>query len=183
MTNYRRLYIPGSQYFFTVVTHNRKPFLTSEPAIQCLKQSIKTVRLKWKFEVEGFVLLPDHLHTIWRLPEEDDNFSERWKLIKTYFTRCYLKQGGTQENSYPSRNKKQERTFWQRRFWEHQIRNEDDFNAHMDYIHYNPVKHGYVNNPKDWNWSTFHKCVERGWYDLEWGSLGGNILFPTNVGE
>ena len=104
------------------------------------------------------------MHCIWQLPSDDDNFSVRWRLIKSYVSRG-IESG---ENTSLSRQKRQERGIWQRRFWEHAIRSDDDFARHMDYIHYNPVKHGYVSRVKDWEFSTFHHCVKQGVYDADW---------------
>lgn len=121
------------------------------------------------FELEAFVILPDHMHVLWTLPEGDENFSTRWRLIKEAFTRAYLKT-----NHAPQRNEsrllKSEQAVWQRRFWEHVIRDDADFNNHLDYIHLNPVHHGFVSAPSDWPHSSFHKLVELGAYEADWGT-------------
>ena len=154
---YRRLYHAGGTYFFTVVTHQRKPILIDETVRVALRQSILTVREKYPFEILAWVLLPDHMHTIWRLPENDVNFSERWRQIK-------------RQSQYLLGNHVK---LWQNRFWEHLIRDELDFAQHFDYVHFNPVKHGYAAQVADWEFSTFHRCVKQGIYPLSWG--GGDV--------
>jgi len=155
---YRRFYQPGARYFFTVVTANRKPLLIEN--IDRLRAAFKTCKERHPFEIEAMVVLPDHLHTIWRLPEDDADFSKRWMVIKRYFSSGLPRQAASL-----SKINKREKGVWQRRFWEHCIRNEDDWRRHMDYIHFNPVKHGYVESPADWQYSSFQKAVEQGWYE------------------
>ena len=116
------------------------------------------------------VLLPDHLHTIWTLPRGDADYSSRWRRIKAEFTDAYLAAGGRELPVSPSRKKRGERGIWQRRFWEHVVRDEDDLKRCVDYCHWNPRKHGLVERVRDWEYSTFHQFVERGEYDLDWGS-------------
>ena len=164
MTDYRRSKFCGGYYFFTVVTHRRRPFLADDLARACLRAAWRRVRQDRPFEVVAFCLLPDHLHCVWRLPEGDGDFSQRWMLIKKGFTRQYLRAGGCESRQSVSRQKKRERGIWQRRFWEHQIRNEEDLQRHVDYIHCNPVKHGLVGVVEDWPWSTYHKFVRDGYY-------------------
>ncbi len=113
------------------------------------------------------VILPDHLHTIWTLPKNELDFSVRWKRIKGIFSRHY--QGCSTEDISESIRRKKEKGIWQRRFWEHTIRDQPDFNRHCDYIHYNPVKHGLVNTPLEWKHSSFRKFVEKGFYKQDWG--------------
>jgi putative transposase len=115
------------------------------------------------------VLLPDHFHCIWSLPRGDDQFSIRWKRIKETFTREYLARGGTEGILSESRRKKLERGIWQRRFWEHLIQDETDFENCVNYIHWNPRKHGLVARVVDWRWSSFHTYVRRGIYEINWG--------------
>ena len=167
MSNYRRAK-GGSTYFFTVVTHNRQPILCLTDSIKALKATITAVRKEKPFEVKAWVLLPDHLHCVWELPEGDFDYSIRWALIKKGFTRKMKGLVATPPSSL-SRIKRKEATVWQRRFWEHQIRNEDDLKKHIDYIHFNPVKHGLAGSPADWKYSTFHRYVEAGLYDDNWG--------------
>ena len=155
---YRRFYQPGARYFFTVVTANRKPLLIDN--IARLRAAFKMCMTRYPFEIEAIVVLPDHLHTIWRLPEGDADFSTRWMVIKRQFS-----SGLPQATVSQSKLKKREKGIWQRRFWEHCIRNEDDWRRHVDYIHFNPVKHGYVSVPNDWLYSSFQQAVEKGWYE------------------
>ena len=177
---YRRTKIEGGTYFFTVVTHNRRPFLCYPSNIELLRQAFRYTVRRHPMEISAFVLLPDHLHNIWTLPEGDHNFSMRWRLIKSYFSRhCQEKYNGVVSKS---RQSKQERAFWQRSFWEHAIRDDQDFVNHVEYIHYNPVKHGLVDAPKDWEHSSFHRYVRNGLYDEMWGTIG-DISFDPQVGN
>ncbi len=164
MTNYRRAGFAGGYYFFTVVTHNRRRFLAERLARNCLRQVWQRVRQKRHFDVIALCLLPDHLHCIWKLPVDDNDFSTRWSLIKKGFTSTYLRVGGVESTQSNSRKQKRERGIWQRRFWEHQIRDENDLQRHVDYIHYNPVKHKLVEKPEQWPWSTYHKYLKAGYY-------------------
>ena len=171
---YRRTKIKGGTYFFTVVTYNRRPFLCDLDNVELLRQAFQYTTQRHPMKIDAFVLLPDHLHSIWTLPENDHNFSMRWRLIKSHFSRhCQDKYNGIASKS---RRSKQERAFWQRRFWEHTIRNDQDFAKHVEYIHYNPVKHGLVIAPKDWKYSSFHRYVRAGFYDEFWGA-DGEIMF------
>ena len=177
---YRRTKIEGGTYFFTVVTHNRRPFLCYPSNIELLRQAFRYTVRRHPMEISAFVLLPDHLHSIWTLPEGDHNFSMRWRLIKSYFSRhCQKKYDAVVSKS---RQSKQERAFWQRSFWEHAIRDDQDFVNHVEYIHYNPVKHGLVDAPKDWEHSSFHRYVRTGLYDEMWGTIG-DISFDPQVGN
>ncbi len=154
---YRRAKTPGATYAFTLVTYNRQPLFQSSETVDILRQSFHVVKQRHPFYIDAIVILPDHLHCLWTLPEYDANFSTRWRLIKSHFTRhC------PDEYKHPrsiSRLKKKEQAVWQRRFWEHEIRDENDFNRQIDYIHYNPVKHGYVQFPNEWPYSSFHRYV------------------------
>jgi putative transposase len=159
MSTYRRVRIPGGVYFFTVVTHQRAPIFTDPENVAHLREAFRKVMVARPFEMEAVVILPDHLHCLWRLPEGDDDFSGRWREIKKVASR----------GVNPTTNTRGERPVWQRRFWEHAIRDEADWRSHMDYIHYNPVKHGLVTRPTDWPWSSFSRAVARGWYEPAWG--------------
>lgn len=177
---YRRIKIEGRPYFFTLATHNRRGFLCYPDNVELLRQAFRYTVQRHPMKIDAFVLLPDHLHTIWTLPEGDHNFSMRWRLIKSYFSRyCQNKYGGIVS---ASRQNKQERAFWQRRFWEHTIRDDEDFAKHVEYIHYNPVKHGLVAAPKDWAYSSFHRYVRAGLFDEMWGAID-EISFSPNVGN
>jgi len=138
---YRRVSIPGACYFFTLVTEHRRPLLREPRAVALFLGAVEKVRARHPFEVDAYVVLPDHLHALWTLPVGDANFSTRWRLIKEGFTRGYLKTHEHPQRS-ESRRAKGEQGIWQRGFWEHAIRDEADFAAHLDYIHINPVKHG-----------------------------------------
>jgi putative transposase len=137
MSDYRRYFVPGGTYFFTIVTHQRRPILTSELARRCLHDAIDTVRVKRSFEIPAIILLPDHWHVMIALPPGDDRYATRLRRIKEEFTENYLAAGGVDGKRSPSRRKRKERGIWQRRFWEHTIDGEDDFDRHFDYIHYN----------------------------------------------
>jgi len=174
---YRRAKSPGSSYFFTLVTHNRRPILCEPENINLLRDSFKRVIQQHPFAIDAIVILPEHLHCLWTLPPGDADFSTRWRLIKSWFSRRCDSQYQGQVSA--SRRSKNERGIWQRRFWEHLIRNEQDFNHHVDYIHYNPVKHGLVLSPKDWQYSSFDRYVQRGVYNLDWGN--SEILFDSLI--
>ncbi len=137
---YRRANITGATYFFTVNLANRKNTLLIDEFDQ-LRIVINKVKKQHPFKLDALVILPDHLHAIWTLPAHDNDFAKRWMLIKAGFSRCIPDD----ELINKSRQKKGERGIWQRRYWEHLIRDEDDYEKHVNYIHYNPVKHGYVN--------------------------------------
>jgi putative transposase len=171
MPNYRRNYVQGGTYFFTVVTHRRLRIFENEKYRQLLGDVIRSVRLKLQFEMIAMVLLPDHMHCIWTLPQGDADYSTRWRQIKESFTRKYLKGGGEETEVSKSRTVHAERGVWQRRFWEHTCWDQDDMNRCIDYIHWNPVKHGLVTRVRDYPWSTFHKYVDSGVYDIDWGQI------------
>ena len=159
MSNYRRAVQPGATYFFTVVTYHRTSWFDCEEHVSVLREAFRRNMEKRPFRMDAVVVLPDHLHCLWKLPQGDGDFSGRWREIKKRVSR-----------QLDSRtNARNERLVWQKRFWEHLIRDEKDWRNHMDYIHYNPVKHGLVKRPTDWPWSSFSKAVARGWYDTDWG--------------
>ena len=172
MPYYRRLFVPGGTYFFTVVTHSRRPILTTPVGRTCLRQAIDTIRRGQPFEMLAVVLLPDHLHTVWELPPLDDRYPRRWRRIKELFTRSFLAAGGTEEVRSASSLRHRERAVWQRRYWEHLCGDEDDRDRCLDYIHWNPVKHGLVARPADYPWSTFRRYIASGHYDPDWGAAG-----------
>lgn len=163
MSNFRRNRIAGGCFFFTVVTHERSPWLCGAAARTALRQAITEVRLDRPFQIDAWVLLPDHLHCIWSLPEGDADYSTRWRLLKA---KVSLRLGST--------------SLWQPRFWEHTIRDEGDFEAHLAYIHYNPVKHGLCARPGDWPHSTLARYVGRGLYPADWAS---DPTLPVSVGR
>ena len=152
MTNYRRNFVPGGSYFFTVNLVDRRSRLLTEN-IDLLRSAFRYTRARHRFTVDAIVVLPDHLHTIWSLPEGDHDFALRWRLIKSAFSREL--PGG--EPISESRAAKGERGIWQRRYWEHTLRDERDLERHIDCIHFNPVKHGHVSQVKAWPYSSFHR--------------------------
>ncbi|MEZ6068209.1 MAG: transposase [Planctomycetaceae bacterium] len=168
MSRYRRNR-EGSIYFFTVVTHRRRPILTTDLGRRCLRDAIRAVRVDRPFLMLGVVLLPDHLHAIWELPRGDGDYSTRWRRIKSLFTNDWLAAGGTSIGVTRSRAAQGERGVWQRRFYEHTCRDDDDLKRCLDYLHVNPLKHGLVSRVIDWPWSSFHRYVRLGEYTPEWG--------------
>ena len=181
MSNYRRANIRGGTYFFTVNTLYRMPILTEAPVRAALRDAIAQTRLSHPFTIGAWVLMPDHLHCIWTLPPGDADFSVRWSMIKRLVSQRCEAEYGVADLS-PSRTKRKETGIWQRRFWEHQIRDDDDFARHVDYIHWNPVKHGRVAQAIDWPYSTFHRYVSGGVYLADWG-LSDATEFANNFGE
>jgi putative transposase len=167
MAKYRRKHNCGGYYFFTVVTFKRQPILTTELGRQCLRQVWKTVADRHPFETFAICLMPNHIHCIWKMPEGDHDFSTRWRLIKTGFSRLWVSLGGRQGIRNGSRIQKSELAIWQRRFWEHRIRDDDDLKRHLDYIHYNPMKHKFVEKAADWPWSSYWRYAQKGKYDID----------------
>jgi len=162
MPEYRRLWIPGGTFFFTVVTYKRRPILCRDESRAALRKAITDTRINYPFETIAWVLLPNHLHCIWKLPEGDSDYSTRWRLIKARFSRTFDAPLESPSGPNASRERHAERHIWQRRFWEHGIRNQDDLNRHIDYVHFNPVKHGLVEEPEQWPYSTYHGWVKVG---------------------
>ena len=181
MPKYRRNFQQGGTYFFTVVTDSRARILCSDLARSCLRQAVKSCQKRWPFESLAWVLLDDHLHSIWALPEGDDAYSLRWSWIKKEFTKAYLAAGGKEQSISASKRLRRERGVWQRRFWEHTLKDDRDLARHMDYIHYNPVKHKLVSCPKDYPYSSFHRWVKAGVYEQNWACLEG-LDFADLVG-
>ncbi|GLH78905.1 putative REP-associated tyrosine transposase [Bradyrhizobium sp. SSBR45G] len=163
MPNYRRASIKGGLFFFTVVLENRSSHLLVEQ-IEWLKSCYRLACERRPFETVALCVLPDHLHAIWALPENDADYSIRWSMIKSGFSRGLKPQ--TQSRSLLA---KREKGIWQRRYWEHAIRNQADLERHIDYVHFNPVKHGHVSRVSDWPHSSFHRFIERGWLAPDWG--------------
>ena len=170
MSWYRRARVAGGTYFFTVVTDRRRRFLTDDGPRAWLRGAIVATRADHPFAIDAWVLLPDHLHCLWTLPAGDADYSTRWALIKRRFTRSAGSALHRDDWLSASKRKHREGTVWQRRFYEHVIRDDRDFNAHMDYIHYNPVKHGLAARVADWPYSTFHRLVGKGVYPTDWGA-------------
>ena len=174
MSNYRRNRISGGTYFFTINLLERKQSLLVDH-INEVRNATRKVIQQTPFHIDGWVILPDHMHCIWTLPENDSDYSGRWREIKKTFTKSLPRD----EYRSATRIKRNERGIWQRRFWEHTIRDEKDYQHHMDYLHFNPVKHGLVNTVKEWPHSTFHQLVKQGVYPENWGSNNQEL----NAGE
>jgi len=170
MRTYIRNYAPGGTYFFTAVSYGRRPFLTSDAARRCLRNAIRETRARWPFNVIAVVLLPDHWHTVWSLPAEDDNFSLRMQKVKEGFTKAYVKIARSADEVAIARPERGQRTVWQPRFWEHTVRDEADLKRCVDYVHWNPAKHGFVRRVADYPWSSFHRYVKMGEYAGDWGA-------------
>ena len=163
MTQYRRSLTPGSTYFFTVnLADRRSKLLTAH--VDLLRQAFAAVKAAHPFAIDSMVVLPEHLHAVWTLPPDDADYALRWRLIKTRFSRGMPQ---TEQRS-DSRIAKGERGIWQRRYWEHEIRDEIDMQRHVDYIHINPVKHGHVVRATDWPHSSIHRYIERGDLPRDW---------------
>ncbi len=176
MSRYRRLFIPGGTYFFTVALADRRSELLIRE-ITLLRKAYEIVRHSRSFETAAICVLPDHLHALWVLPNGDCDFSTRWTLIKSQFSR------GLPASKHRSASKieRREKGIWQRRYWEHLIRDDSDFARHIDYIYYNPVHHGLVGRVKDWPHSSFHRDVSRGLLPEDWG--GDMRDAPGRYGE
>ncbi|WP_315728125.1 MULTISPECIES: REP-associated tyrosine transposase [unclassified Bradyrhizobium] len=163
MPNYRRAFVPGGCWFFTVNLLNRRQTLLVEH-VASLRLAVAATRERLPFKIDAFVVLPDHLHTVWTLPPGDADFSTRWRLIKTKFARSLP----SSEPRSPVRIARNERGIWQRRFWEHLIRDEADYARHVEYCYINPMKHGLVNRVGEWPHSSFHRDVRAGIFPLDW---------------
>ncbi len=165
MSNYKRIYLNDHCYFFTAVTHNRNPIFQSPEQVQLLRDAFRYVQERRSFDLLAASVMPDHIHCLWRMQDRDSNYSVRWQMIKTAFTRKIRKV-------HPGKE------VWQPRFWEHVIRNEEDFKRHLDYIHYNPVKHGLCKSPHDWQYSSFQRYLKAGFYAPDWGKE-----YPTSINK
>ncbi|MGK7244640.1 REP-associated tyrosine transposase [Buttiauxella agrestis] len=151
MSNYRRMRVAGGTWFFTVNLHDRQSDLLTRKIVE-LRQSIRKVKQRYPFEINAWIILPDHMHCVWTLPANDSHYSQRWRAIKKTFTKSF--SGNT--------------TVWQKRFWEHSIRDERDYQAHVDYVYINPVKHGLGKSASEWPYSSFHRDVRNGLYPADW---------------
>ncbi len=182
MSNYRRADVKGGTYFFTLVTFKRQKILCENDVRSALREGIQRVRLENPFHINAWVLLPDHLHCIWTLPSGDHDYSLRWAKIKRFVSKQCKTLFYRDDLMNEAKQQRHESTVWQRRFWEHLIRDAKDMRNHMDYIHYNPVKHNMVASPKEWQFSTFHGYVKNKVYDENWGS-GNMIDIQDDYGE
>jgi putative transposase len=180
MANYKRAIIPGASYFFTLVTYRRRPILCDDVFREALREATKTVQSRHPFTIDGWVLLPDHLHCIWTLPPDDANFSMRWAVIKRLVSLSCKEHYHRPDWMTASKIKHRESTIWQRRYWEHCITTEADYLNCMNYMMMNPVKHGLVKQVKDWRYSTFHRDVKRGIYPINWGGTVDGFELPIS---
>jgi putative transposase len=163
VSTYRRNRVSGGCYFFTVNLRDRRSDLLIIE-IEALRNAVRATRARFPFHIDAWVVLPDHMHCLWTLPPEDFDFPARWQMIKATFSRSVPHS----DNQHASLVRKRESGVWQRRYWEHTIRDENDYAAHMDYIHFNPVKHGLAARAADWPFSTFAQCMKLGIYPADW---------------
>ena len=170
MSDYRRVYVPGGTYFFTAVTADRRPWLGSPDGLDAFRTAYRRVVRDRPFETIAVVVLPDHVHCIWRLPDGDAAFASRWKRLKRRTTELLRVRG-------------HEGPFWQKRYWERLIRDEADLHVHMDYVHYNPVRHGLVARASDWSASSIHRYIRSGWYAADWGVADVRALEAAVLGR
>jgi len=175
MVAYRRNLVPGGTFFFTVNLQERnKSYLTEN--VEELREAFRSCKAKLSFQIDAIVILPDHLHCIMTLPPDDTDYAARWKSIKSTFTKSLIKKGVEL-----LKDKNGRYNLWQRRYWEHTIRDSKDFERHVDYIHYNPIKHKYVKVLSDWPYSSFHRYVDQNIIPANWGD---EIEFSnSNFGE
>ncbi len=166
MPNYRRASVPGGSYFFTLVSWKRRPNLTTPAFRTALRAAITAVRRSHPFQIDAWVLLPDHLHCMWTLPPDDADYPRRWSMIKRLTSQALR---GADNPVIPGQRRKF--GIWQSRYWEHLIRDQKDLNQHLDYLHWNPVKHGHVPRVEDWPYSSFHRYVNEGKYPEAWGDI------------
>ena len=176
MVAYRRNFVPGGTYFFTAALADRTSTCLVDH-IELLLRSVDVSKQKRPFNEIATVILPDHLHTIWRLPDDDFDYPGRWRAVKSLFIRLLVKSG-----VHLVRNNRGEYRVWQSRYWEHTIADEQDLRSHIDYIHYNPVKHGHVDKVSAWPYSSFHRYVQAGTLPPDWGGGAGDPG-ESNFGE
>ena len=167
MVRYRRNFIPNGTYFFTVTLTDRQSTVLMDQ-IDALRSAFRATRLARPFATDAIVILPDHLHAILNLPMDDADFSGRWRSIKGLFSSALIEAG-----LHSRRRPNGDLALWQRRFWEHTIRDEQDFARHIDYIHFNPVKHGLTQRVCDWPYSSFHRYVQEGLLPVDWAGDAG----------
>ena len=175
MPYYRRNTIAGGTYFFTITLSDRNSTALIDN-IERFRAAYRSVHTRLPFETLAICVLPDHLHAVWTLPPEDADYSQRWNLIKSGFSRNLPPVPERSE----SKRRKREKGIWQRRFWEHTIRDEADLQSHIDYVHYNPVKHGLAERVSDWPYSSFHRHVKLGWLSSDWA---GGAMDIGDFGE
>ncbi len=183
MSDYQRWFVPGGTFFLTVVTYGRRPILTSDLGRKFLRKAIKSVRDRHKFSLFATVLLPDHWHLVMQLPAGDDRYSMRMQRIKSEFSEQWLDAGLPEAEVTESQRRRGERGIWQPRFWEHTVRDDQDLERCTDYIHWNPRKHQLVDRVVDWQWSSFHRFVELGQYEIDWGGVAPTCVEDGEWGE
>ena len=170
MPDYRRNRVKGGSYFFTVNLRDRRSDLLTV-GIEALRGAVRDTRARHPFHIDAWVVLPDHMHCIWTLPPDDFDFPIRWRVIKALFSRSMPRA----ESRRASLVRKRETGIWQRRYWEHTVRDEKDYAAHMEYVHFNPVKHGLTTDAADWPFSSFSRCVKLGLYSTGWAMQGPGL--------
>jgi putative transposase len=172
MPDYRRAWHPGGSYFFTVNLLQRHDNDLLVRHIEALRESVRYVKRRHPFVIHAWVVLPEHLHCVMELPANDADFATRWRLIKIGFSKSIPPK----ERRSKVRQKRGGRRIWQRRYWEHLIHDEANYRAHIDYVHFNPVKHGWASRVSDWPYSTFLWLVEQGVYPPDWAGGNENLL-------
>ena len=174
MPNYRCNRVEGGSYFFTVNLQDRRSdLLVAE--IATLRGAVRAAKARHPFHTDAWVVLPDHMHCVWTVPKGDHDFPVRWQMIKALFSRAIPRSVPQPDDRPRSQVRKREAGIWQRRYWEHTIRDDQDYAAHMDYVHFNPVRHGLAPRPADWTFSSFAKCVALGMYPIDWGTDGADL--------
>src|SRR5215813_13364433 len=171
MPNYRRAFVAGGCWFFTANLLDRRSHLLTDEA-DSLRDAVRWTRQRFPFHIDAMVVLPDHIHTVWTLPPDDADFSLRWRWVKARFSRAIPKQ----ERLSRVRQARGERGIWQRRFWEHLIRDDSDYARHVEYCYINPVKHALVSRVRDWPYSSFHRDVQAGLFPEDWA---GDVASPA----
>jgi putative transposase len=183
MPDYRRVKIQGGTYFFTIVTHQRKQLFLHAKAPDLFLESLNHVNKFHPFSSLAYCILPDHIHLLWKMPVNDAEYSTRISEIKKKFSKYFIAEYGTSNFINQSQKNRGETGIWQRRFWEHYIRDEEDLERHINYIHYNPVKHGLVDQVNEWSASSFFDYVEQGYYTYDWGQGGLQKTDSHSFGE
>jgi REP-associated tyrosine transposase len=173
MPNFRRTHDPDGTFFFTLVTDGRAPFLCDDLAPRLLRDITRQTQARWPFTIDAMVVLPDHLHTIWTLPDQDTDYSIRLAWLKKEFTKRWLQHRGAERVRSIGRARERRRGIWQPKFWEHAVRDERDLERCVEYVHYNPVSHGVTTCPNAWRWSSFARWVRAGDYPADWACACG----------
>lgn len=171
MPDYRRWWVEGGTFFFTVVTYDRRPILEGADARALLRSAYNDTLVRYQIESLALVVLPDHLHAIWVLAGGQTDYAKCWSALKSNFTRAWLAAGGAEAQVTPSQEARGRRGVWQRNYWAHYLPTTTDFEQHLDYIHYNPVRHGYAACPHAWRFSTFRRWISFGVYEPDWGCI------------